>query len=186
MTIVPVKPTKPIVITGVMAAGKSTVAEALARRFPKSVHLRGDAFRRMIVSGRIEITAEAPAEALAQLEMRYAAAAAAARAYLASGFTVVHQDVIIGRALADFIANYRHTGLYLVVLCPNADAVRRREAARAKKGYHGFTVEQLEQVFRAETPRLGLWLDNSTLTVEETVERILRSLDAAEVPVGQH
>ncbi|MFD6693018.1 hypothetical protein ACFWD8_09505 [Micromonospora aurantiaca] len=34
-----------------MAAGKSTVAEWLARRLPRAVHLRGDVFRRMIVSG---------------------------------------------------------------------------------------------------------------------------------------
>ena len=30
------------VITGVMAAGKSTIAQALAERLPNSVHLRGD------------------------------------------------------------------------------------------------------------------------------------------------
>ena len=32
-------------ITGVMAAGKSTVAELLAQRFEKGVQLRGDLFR---------------------------------------------------------------------------------------------------------------------------------------------
>ena len=31
-----------VVVTGGMAAGKSTVAQALAERLPKSVHLRGD------------------------------------------------------------------------------------------------------------------------------------------------
>ena len=30
------------VVTGVMAAGESTVAEALARRFERAVHVRGD------------------------------------------------------------------------------------------------------------------------------------------------
>jgi deoxyadenosine/deoxycytidine kinase len=33
-----------ILITGNMAAGKSSVAQALAERLPKSVHLRGDVF----------------------------------------------------------------------------------------------------------------------------------------------
>lgn len=42
------------VITGVMASGKSTVAEALARSLEKCVHLRGDVFRKMIVTGREE------------------------------------------------------------------------------------------------------------------------------------
>ena len=39
-------------ITGLMASGKSTVAQVLAERLPRSVHLRGDAFRRMIVNGQ--------------------------------------------------------------------------------------------------------------------------------------
>jgi adenylylsulfate kinase-like enzyme len=31
-----------VMITGVQAAGKSTVAQALAERLPRSVHVRGD------------------------------------------------------------------------------------------------------------------------------------------------
>lgn len=41
-----------ILITGNMAAGKSSVAQALAERLPQSIHPRGDVFRRMIVNGR--------------------------------------------------------------------------------------------------------------------------------------
>ena len=39
-------------ITGVMASGKSTTAQALSEQLPRCVHLRGDLFRRMIASGR--------------------------------------------------------------------------------------------------------------------------------------
>lgn len=35
-----------ILITEIMASGKSTVAHLLAERFEKSVHLRGNIFRR--------------------------------------------------------------------------------------------------------------------------------------------
>jgi dephospho-CoA kinase len=41
-----------IVLTDRMAAGKSTVAQALAERLPKSVHLPGDIYRKLIVNGR--------------------------------------------------------------------------------------------------------------------------------------
>ena len=44
------------VITGVMASGKSTVTEILARSLDKCVHLRGDVFRKMIVTGREEMS----------------------------------------------------------------------------------------------------------------------------------
>ncbi len=40
------------VLTGVMSAGKSTVAQLLAELFPKAAHVRGDVFRRMIVAER--------------------------------------------------------------------------------------------------------------------------------------
>ena len=41
---------KVVLITGVMASGKSTIAQLLAEKLPKAVHLRGDTFRKMIVS----------------------------------------------------------------------------------------------------------------------------------------
>ena len=41
------------ILTGVMASGKSTVGEVLALRLgEKSVHLRGDIFRRMIPAAK--------------------------------------------------------------------------------------------------------------------------------------
>lgn len=58
------------VITGVMASGKSTVAEALARSVEKGVHLRGDVFRKMIVTGREEMCDNPSKEALSQLELQ--------------------------------------------------------------------------------------------------------------------
>ncbi|MDZ5446348.1 AAA family ATPase [Micromonospora sp. 4G57] len=82
-------------ITGIMAAGKSTVAELLARRVPRSVHLRGDVFRRMVVNGRAEMTAQPSEEAWRQLRLRYELAATVADRYAGAGFTVVLQDVVL-------------------------------------------------------------------------------------------
>jgi len=79
-------------ITGVMASGKSTVAQLLASRLEKGVHLRGDLFRRMIVSGRADMSAKPSEEAICQLRLRYRLAADAAKTYYDNGFTVVLQD----------------------------------------------------------------------------------------------
>ena len=161
-------------ITGTMAAGKSSVAQALAERLPKSVHLRGDAFRRMIVGGRAEMTASLSEEAERQLWLRYRLAAAAAGLYLQAGFTVVYQDIIIGPALAEVAALYQHHPLSVVVLCPRADVVAARDAARAKTGYPDRAdVQVFDRVVRHETARIGYWLDNSDLSVAETVDAIL-------------
>jgi predicted kinase len=170
------------VITGVMAAGKSTVADLLARRWPGGVHVRGDVFRRMIVAGQAEITPELTAEAIGQLELRYELAATVTTRYWQSGYTVVLQDVILGPALGKLVARIHATPLYVVVLNPRPEVVAAREAARAKTGYGAWTVEELCRGLESDTPRLGLWLDNSEQRPEETVDAILERRDLALVP----
>ncbi|MFD6610259.1 AAA family ATPase [Micromonospora chalcea] len=162
-----------VLISGIMAAGKSTVAEGLARRLPRSVHLRGDVFRRMIVSGRADMTAEPTDEALRQLRLRYDLAASTADRYAAAGFTVVLQDVVLGADLPAMVGRIRHRPLAVVVLAPRAEVVAARERDRPKTGYGDWPVADLDAGFRADTPRIGLWLDTSDQTPEETVTEIL-------------
>ncbi|KZE73975.1 hypothetical protein AV654_30860 [Paenibacillus elgii] len=161
-------------ITGVMASGKSTVAQLLAEQFGRGVHLRGDAFRRMIVTGREELLPGASEEATRQLLLRHRLAAATADTYADAGFTVVVQDVVIGPMLEEFVSFVRHRPLYVVVLAPGSEAVAAREAARAKKGYGLWTVAGLNGILHNKTPKIGLWLDTSEQTPEETVSEIRR------------
>ena len=166
-----------ILITGIMASGKSTVAQALAERLPKSVHLRGDIFRRMIVNGRLEKTPDAPEEALRQLQLRYELAALTADRYCDAGFTVVYQDVILGPILNEIVERLkRHRRVAVVVLTPSPEVVAQREAGRGKTGYGEWTPAMLDHGLRADTPRIGLWLDTSELSVAQTVETILNHL----------
>ncbi|GIP31980.1 AAA family ATPase [Paenibacillus sp. J2TS4] len=168
-----------ILITGIMASGKSTVAQLLSERLDKSVHLRGDVFRKMIVSDRKEVSPNAGEDELDQLRLRYRLTAQAADTYLQAGFTVVVQDVVVGRMLDDFISFVKKRPLYVIVLCPNASVVAQREALRSKKGYGIWTVTDLDHVLRSETPRVGLWLDSSDWTPEQTAEQILTRLQDA-------
>ena len=170
-----------VVITGVMAAGKSTVAQALAERLPRAAHVRGDVFRRMIVSGREEYVPGADGGSEAQLRLRYRLSAATADAYAEAGFTAVVQDVLLGEDLSSYIGLVRSRPLFVVVLAPSPEAVAAREAGRAKTGYGAWSVEDLDGALRADTPRLGLWLDSSELTVGETVDAILAGRERARV-----
>ena len=138
-----------------MAAGKSTIAQALAERLPRSVHLRGDVFRKFIVNGRAEMTLELSAEARAQLDLRYELAAESARRYANAGFTVVLQDVILGDDLGDMVRRISVRPLHVVVLAPAAAAVATREATRSKNGYGQMTPEQLDAAFRAKPHASG-------------------------------
>ncbi|WP_308258272.1 AAA family ATPase [Saccharothrix obliqua] len=162
-----------VVITGIQAAGKSTIAQLLAERLPRSAHVRGDVFRRMVVDGREEMGPEPTPEAVRQLRLRHDLAAATADAYFAAGFTAVLQDVILGEHLPETVRRIQSRPLLVVVLAPRPEAIAEREAERAKHAYDEWTVTTLDRVLRDETPRLGLWLDTSDQTPEETVTELL-------------
>ncbi|MBX3000632.1 MAG: AAA family ATPase [Caldilineaceae bacterium] len=170
-----------ILITGNMASGKSSVAQALAERLPKSVHLRGDLFRRMIVNGRAEMSSELSDEAARQLQLRYDLAVETAKRYADAGFTVVYQDIVIGATLGAVAAAFHPYRLAVVVLCPRADVVAARDQQRAKTGYASRAeVDAFDGVLRRETPPIGYWLDNSVLTLDQTVDAILAYLEQTE------
>jgi cytidylate kinase len=169
-----------ILVTGIQAAGKSTVAQALAERLDRSVHVRGDVFRRMVVSGRADMgPADPSAEAIRQLRLRYALAASVADGYADAGFTVVLQDIVLGGYLAEMVAAIRTRPLQVVVLAPRAAVVRERDlarqAARGKVAYQAGDegIAELDAHLRRATPRIGLWLDTSEQTVAQTVGEIL-------------
>lgn len=108
-----------VLVTGVMAAGKSTVAQALAERLPRAAHVRGDVFRRMIVTGCEEyLPGASSAEAVAQLRLRYRLSAATADAYAEAGFTAVVQDVVLGEELAAYVRLVRSRPLDNSALTP--------------------------------------------------------------------
>jgi chloramphenicol 3-O-phosphotransferase len=168
-------------LTGVSAAGKSTVAQLLAERFSPSAHVRGDAFRRMIVHPAHRLDPEHPDEVEAHLRLRYAQMATTVERFHDAGFTVVAQDVIVGPLLAEAVAGIRRRPLHLVVLVPDRDVVAAREEGRAKTAYGPgrHTLDDLDRALREDTPRLGLWLDTSTQTPDETVTELLGRLDEA-------
>src|SRR5690242_5139937 len=130
----------------------------------------------MVVSGREDMTASPSPAAIRQLSLRYRLGASTADAYFQQGFSVVVQDVVLGPDLVNYAKSIRSRPLVVVVLAPKPEVVKQREAAREKVAYRDghHTIDQLCGVLRHETPRVGLWLDTSKQTPEETVDEIIR------------
>jgi hypothetical protein len=170
-----------VVITGIMGAGKSTIAQLLAERLPRSAHVRGDAFRRMIEGGRVEMTPSAGAEALDQLRLRYELGAMVSDRYAQGGFTAVYQDIILGDDLGALPDRVFTRPLFVVVLAPSAGVAFRRASERAKaSGYGEWTADALDDLLR-RSPRIGLWLDTTAQDPMQTVNEILRRSDEARI-----
>jgi cytidylate kinase len=153
-----------ILVTGIQASGKSTIAQLLAERLPQSVHVRGDLFRRMIINGRADMTPDPASEAVRQLRLRHQLAATVSDAYFRAGFTVIVQDIVLGAHLAEMTTMIRSRPLLVIVLTPQISVIADREQYRGKTAYATWAITQLDDILRKETPRLGLWLDTSSQT----------------------
>ena len=173
----PVDVPKVIAITGIQAAGKSTVAQGLAERLERSAHVRGDTFRRMLVNGQAPVVPGGGPKMQEELTLRYKIAAMVADEYASAGFTAVVQDVILGADLAAFATYVRSRPFGIVVLRPSQEAVARREAERNKTAYKdGWTIDGLDAELDENTAKLGLWLDTTNQTPSQTVDEILARL----------
>jgi chloramphenicol 3-O-phosphotransferase len=171
-------------LTGPSAAGKSTVGHLLAEQFDRGVHLEGDLFRRLIVSGRAEMTPSPSQEALQQLRLRYEIAAQVAEAYANQGFVVVLEDVIAGELLVEMVDRIAVRPVRVFVLMPSLEATAERERARPEQGYDQWTISSLYELFRDQTPRIGLWIDSSEQTPAETVAAVLKAATEDATPHG--
>jgi AAA domain len=175
-------------ITGAQASGKSTVAELLAQRCERGVHVRGGQFYRWAVRGWIHVDdTERRAEARRLLDLRYRLSALVADEYSAAGFTTVVQDNIYGADVMRWLGSIRARPLHLVVLCPSVAVLERRHEDRrrntGKVAYRGALTPAANDAFVRETPAdLGLWLDTSAQTPAATVDTIVERTAEAVVP----
>jgi predicted kinase len=168
-----------IVVTGIMAAGKSTIAHLLAQRFERGVHVEADVLQRMIVScgAWVSQPGEPGGEEAQQLRLRLKNMCLLGRSFFEAGFTVVLDDIIMGDRWHHLQEELSGLAFFLVVLAPHVDVVAQQRDVNRLKGPQGYTwAVYLDHALRTTMAGMGLWIDTSEQTPEETVEQILRNL----------
>jgi chloramphenicol 3-O-phosphotransferase len=180
---------KVVLVTGMQAAGKSTIAPLLASRLgPPAATLDGDVFYRGVVAGAAIMTPDPSPEALRQLELRYDASALVAQHYAEAGFDVVCSDNVFEHHVEQWFGKLRNVEPYLVMLVPTVESIVEREIGRGGnnsyrdwQGSTGSLVDAVRdfQTYVENTPRRGLWLDTTDQTPDESVEAILADLPKA-------
>lgn len=171
-----------IAISGTQGAGKTTVVSLLARRFARGAHIEADTLQQMILSGCVwpdaaTTTADSPeitGEPGVQVRLRLHNACLLARSFADAGITAVIDDIIIGERLGQLLEELDGIDFMLIQLTPSLDVVRERERGRGTTLYEEW--EWLDRELRENTRRLGLWLDTSNQTRDETVDEILRRM----------
>jgi gluconate kinase len=170
-------------VTGIPGSGKSTISEALAKRFPLAAHIEGDRLQNLVVSGAHWPSVDTNPEADRQILLRARNAAALARSFYQAGVVPVIDDVVVRCRHLDFY--FDHLGrlpVRLVVLAPTPDMAAGRIALRDKKLAEDWSF--LDAAMREELASKGTWIDSSTLTVEETVDAVLASSGSQPPPAA--
>ncbi len=168
------------VVSGLPGTGKSTVSRLLAKRFERGVHIESDLLQQLIVTGGLWPDGEPQEEAHRQLRMRDRLGCMLADAFFEENFSPVIDAVVIGSHVDKFWADIRNRPLLFVLLTPDLDVVSQRDATRPEK--HVFDKwGYLDAAMRNETPKVGLWLDSSRMTADETVDEILRRVGEARI-----
>lgn len=166
-------------ISGTPGSGKTSVADGLSRRYPKGVHLPMDELRQLVRSG-LASPLEWNDETSLQFAIARRNAARLAADYIASGFTVVIDDVVREADMPQYLPHLGRLAPRKVLLSPSIFVVHRRNAERTNKSFDTKILEPVAtrlhgQLLAGCPPEAG-WkvLDTSTLSIDDTIDRILK------------
>jgi adenylylsulfate kinase-like enzyme len=163
-------------ITGTPGAGKTSVARALCKRFPRAIHIPVDDLRGLVVSGRADPLIPWTAETEQQFRLSWETAGRIAARYADEGFVVAIDDVAPPRAVAIYERSIANRMLRKVLLAPSLDiALQRNELGRGKEFDTAVLVPIIRDLHAKLVPDRSPWLviDSSNMSVTETVDAIL-------------
>jgi broad-specificity NMP kinase len=169
-----------IVVSGLPGAGKSTAARLLGHRLSRAAHIEADRLQRLIVSGGVWPGASGTeGEAERQLRLRLHNAVLLARSFVKQDFTAIIDDIVAGTRFDHLVSDLDGIPFRFVMLLPDFEYVKDRWRAMGSPFVDSW--DWIDAEIREGTPRVGLWLNTTTMTAEATVDEIIERLDDATV-----
>ena len=169
-------------ITGIPGAGKSTISRLLATHFGRGTHIEGDRLADMVVGGAVFPGEKPHSESSRQSVLVMHHLCLLARSFARAGFTPVMDYVAMTRSgIAFYRRRLSRLRLHVVILDPGKDTALARDRDRTEKTVAA-PWTHLEDVMRRELPGIGLWVDSSGQTPEQTLRYILRHRTEALLP----
>jgi len=165
-------------ISGAPGAGKSTVSDALCRRFQQAVHIPVDDIRDWVRSG-FASPVEWTAETTRQFVLARRGAARIASDYSDAGFVAVLDDVVRESELDQYTDYIGKIELRRVLLNPSLEIVLARNAAPGRKPFDSSVLEAacrgLHPLLAVENTAERGWIrvDSTGLNPDETVDAIM-------------
>jgi len=163
---------KIIIITGPPASGKSTITKRLAELADKGAVINVDDLRDMIKAGQVKPW-EQKNEAKEQILLGTKNACTLAKNLLEAGFDVFIDDVIISGELINEYKKHLGKELKIIVLLPTETTITKRDGVRGPDDKMGKRATELHKKFFEAKDKIN-WqvIDNSKITIDETVQKI--------------
>lgn len=167
-------PVDVLVLTGPPAAGKTTVARAVADRVARSAVVDVDAVRAMVRRGHVATWY--PGEGTAQHRLGVRNACLLARSFVEAGFKVVVADVLTAATLPDYHAGLAGLTVRVVRLLPTLEVAQRRNRDRGV----WVTPDRVALLYAQQAAFAGAdeTLDTGPMPVETVAARLAPLLDA--------